>query len=457
MGPELTKKPNGSPTAVRWIVLAIVAFASASAYLTRHCISAANTTIQQDLGFNDAQMGRLMSAFALGYLLCQIPGGWVGNRFGTRLAFALLSIFWSLCNVWSAVASAFLALWASRFSLGVFQAGLVPVSAKVVGDWIPVRARGVSSAWITASMSIGGAFAMWLTGRLLSEGYGWRMVFAGYATVGVVWSIGFYWYFRTLPKDHGGVNEGELKLIVDAAQPNDVALQNPRADKIHDRDSVAAPKTVGKGPMKSNQTLLVDMLASPGMWGICVQSFFRAAGYTFFVTWFFAFLEYAYDIDKAEAGMLNSLPLLAVVVGSLMGGVIVDGLLKITGSRWCSRTGTAIVALTVCGLLTMASAWTSSATQLSVVIAAGALFSGIGAPAAWAATIDIGGRRTAVVMGVMNMSGCVAGVILPTLLGGWFDTIRETGGDWNLVIYLHAGFYFAGAVGWLAVHPDREV
>ena len=91
------------------------------------------------------------------------------------------------------------------------------------------------------------------------------------------------------------------------------------------------------------------------------------------------------------------------------------------------------------------------------MIAAGALFSGIGAPAAWAATIDIGGRRTAVVMGVMNMSGCVAGVILPTLLGGWFDTIRETGGDWNLVIYLHAGFYFAGAVGWLAVHPDREV
>ena len=105
----------------------------------------------------------------------------------------------------------------------------------------------------------------------------------------------------------------------------------------------------------------------------------------------------------------------------------------------------------------MASAWTSSATQLSVVIAFGALFSGIGIPAMWAATIDIGGRHTAVVMGVMNMAGCLAAVILPTLLGRWFNQIRDTGGDWNLVIYLHAAFYFVAAMSWLAVNPNREV
>ena len=75
----------------------------------------------------------------------------------------------------------------------------------------------------------------------------------------------------------------------------------------------------------------------------------------------------------------------------------------------------------------------------------------------WAATIDIGGRHTAVVMGVMNMAGCLAAVILPTLLGRWFNQIRDTGGDWNLVIYLHAAFYFVAAMSWLAVNPNREV
>ena len=75
----------------------------------------------------------------------------------------------------------------------------------------------------------------------------------------------------------------------------------------------------------------------------------------------------------------------------------------------------------------------------------------------WSATIDIGGRQTALVMGVMNMAGCLAMIILPTLLGNWFNQIRTTGGNWNLVIYLHAGFYFTAALSWLAVNPNRNV
>jgi MFS family permease len=134
--------------------------------------------------------------------------------------------------------------------------------------------------------------------------------------------------------------------------------------------------------------------------------------------------------------------------------VIVDQLLRRTNSKWISRSATAFVSLLICGLLTMASAWTSSATELAIVIAIGALFSGVGGPAAWAATMDIGGRHTALFVGAMNMAGCVAGVILPTLLGGWFGQLRETGGDWDLVIYLHAAFYFAGALAWLLVNPN---
>ena len=57
-----------------------------------------NTTIQEDLGFDDKQMGLIFSSFSLGYLFCQIPGGWLGNRFGTRFAFAFISIIWSLSN-----------------------------------------------------------------------------------------------------------------------------------------------------------------------------------------------------------------------------------------------------------------------------------------------------------------------------------------------------------------------
>ncbi len=434
------------PTGVRWGVLGLIAFAAASAYLTRYCLSAANTTIQKDLGFDNAQMGQLMSAFMVGYFLFQVPGGWLGNCFGTRAAFAIISVCWSLCNLWTAAASMLGSLWVSRLLLGVFQAGMVPLSARIVKDWIPLLNRGLSSAGIGAAMSLGGAATMGLTGWLLARGFGWREIFAAYSMVAIVWAIAFAWFFRTDPQDHRRVNRAELDLIrrMDASVPSASA----------GTATSPADATPSEQPQRP---LILRMLQCVSLWGLCVQSFFRAAGYVFFVTWFFAFLEYVYDIPKAEAGLLNSLPLMAVVVGSLCGGVIVDRLLGVTRSRWISRSGTAFVAMTLCGLITMASAWTSTATQLAAVIAIGALFSGLALPAAWAATIDVGGRHTAVAMGVMNMAGSLAGVILPVVLGSWFDQIRKTDGDWNQVIYLHAGFYFVGALSWLAVSPDRGI
>jgi len=425
------------------LVLAFIAFAVASAYLTRYCISAANTTMQQDLGFDDAQMGQLMSAFMLGYFLFQLPGGWLGNRFGTRFAFTAIAICWSLCNFWTATASLLGMLSASRFFLGVFQAGMVPVSAKIVKDWIPLPNRGMSSATLGASMSMGGAYAIWQTGWLLTHGYGWRSIFAAYSLVAVVWAIAFAWFFRTDPAKHGRVNQAERNLIFASESNATVTQQNEQTDEHADASS--------------NRHIALNMLVCPSLWGLCVQSFFRAAGYVFFVTWFFAFLEYMYGIKKAEAGLLTSLPLMAVVVGSLSGGAIIDWLMRTTGSKRISRSGMAMTALGTCGLFTLASAWTNTATQLSIVIAIGALFSGAGNPAAWAATIDIGGRHTSIVMGVMNMAGTLSGVILPWVLGNWFKQIRETEGDWNQVIYLHAAFYFIGALAWLAVNSDRGI
>ncbi len=150
----------------------------------------------------------MLGAFALGYLFGQVPGGWLGNRFGTRFAFAAVSILWSLCNVWSAlvaggvtavgsrVAGAFawlrsfpflqsmpavsaeiVPMATTRASLGILQGGLTPLSAKVLKDWIPLPHRGKSGACIGACMSIGGAFTLWLTGWLLDKGFGWRGIF----------------------------------------------------------------------------------------------------------------------------------------------------------------------------------------------------------------------------------------------------------------------------------------
>lgn len=419
---------SDNPTQIRYVILPLLAFAAASAYLTRHGLAVANTTMQDELHFNNEQFGYLYSAFSVGYLICQMPVGWVGQRFGTRITLPGLSAIWSLATIVTAAVSSLSALIATRFVFGLAQAGLMPNAAKVLRDWFPVDFRGTASSVLTMSMSVGGVITMALTSWLLQE-YTWREIFRGYSLVGLAWAVVFWLVFRTYPQDHPGTNDAERRLI------------------SHDEEQTEA----------ADQFHWPSALLSISMWGLCGQMLFKAAGYNFFVTFFPAFLEFKYEITKSSAGMLTTWPLIGVVAGSLFGGVIIDRVYQRTGSKRLSRCGIAFVTLLLCGLLVVASTWTGSATQLTFVMAVSSLFAGLSLPCPWAATIDMGGRNAALVMGLMNSAGCLAGIFISPLIGRLIDHIRETNGNWDTAVFVHAGFYLVSAVLWLAVNPDELV
>lgn len=424
---ESTAGSGQRPTRVRGLVVLFLALAASSAYVTRHGLAVANTTIQEELGFNNEQFGYLYSAFSLGYLLAQVPGGWLGQRFGTRGVMALLSVAWSACTLITASVSSLGTMVASRLGFGLAQAGLIPNQAKVVGDWFPLHARGTVSSIIGMSMSIGSALTMSLTAWLIVR-FDWRDVFRGYSLIGVVWSLAFYALFRTRPSEHPWVNRREQQLIAGSSPPQ--------------------PRT---GHARS---VWSSTIRRPSMWALSGQMIFRAAGYNLFVTFFPAFLEFAYGVQKSEAGALTAWPLVAIVVGSLCGGVTIDWLLRRTGSRFVSRCGVAIGTLVLTAALTAGSAWTDSARQLSAVIACGAFFSGMSMACPWAAVIDIGGRNAAVAMGIINSVGCLSGIFVSPMVGRLVDHIKATDGNWDIVIYVHAAFYVVAAACWSFVRLD---
>ena len=187
-------------------VAGFLAFAAASAYLTRHCLAVANTSMQEDLGFNNEQFGYLYSAFSLGYLICQVPGGWLGQKFGTRIVMPTLSVLWSVLTLVVAGISTLPGMVLARFGYGLCQAGLIPNQAKVVKDWFPLSSRGSVSGLIGMSMSIGSVVTMTLTAWLL-DFTDWRTIFRAYSVVGVVWAVAFYWFFRTKPAEHPWVTD----------------------------------------------------------------------------------------------------------------------------------------------------------------------------------------------------------------------------------------------------------
>ena len=437
------------PLYLRIVVLVMVALASSSAYLTRHCLAVANTTIQAELNLDSEDMGYVFSLFALGYMIFQIPGGAVGLRIGTRNALPLFSVLWSAMTVWTSFVFSFFPLLLSRLAFGLAQAGLVPNTAQIIKDWFPSRLHGSVSAMIGVAMSLGGAATFWLTGELM-EIMHWRSVFQVYSLVGILWAVAFWFVFRTRPEQHPLVDSvDEVPGLSDRTPDEHVSVERaitadglessvPTLPGIDEDESPPAPG-------------LWQLIAHASIFWMCVQAPFRAAGYNLFVTYFPEFLERGHEMSVGEAARMATWPFIGVIAGGLVGGVVIDTLQKLTGNRTISRSGFAAVALVLTTVLTVLSAYAPTPGQVVLLITLGSAFSGMASPAVWAGLIDLGGKHAAVVSGASNMIGCLAGVVFTPLVGILVDRIKENGSGWDVLILVHAGFYACAALAFMFV------
>ena len=87
------------PTWVRHQLSLWLAVAATTAYLCRNCLVVAEKSIRLELNLSEEQMGFLLGpAFFWSYALIQIPGGWLGEKFGSRLILPIYSVVWSPGN-----------------------------------------------------------------------------------------------------------------------------------------------------------------------------------------------------------------------------------------------------------------------------------------------------------------------------------------------------------------------
>ncbi|WP_406693922.1 MFS transporter [Singulisphaera sp. Ch08] len=431
----------------------MLAGAAIVSYLTRASISTAATTIQADLHLDAVQMGYIMGGFFMGYIWLQIPGGWLGGRIGARITLTSFALLWSLTTLASALAPSYEVLRWSRIAMGAAQAGLFAVIIKALADWFPESRRGTAGAVITGSMSVGAVIASGLTVRLLDP-LGWRGAFEVYALVGVVWALAFALWFRNTPAEHPAVNLAEVKLIRGGV--SDTLLSQLHDRELDTTDVGTRSKDVNPVEVTSFGAVLLSMALSVSMWALCVQAFFRAFGYALFITWFPAYLEQGFGVATSRAGDLSMLPLTGVVIGSFLGGPIVDLILVRTGSRWLSRSGVAALSLGTCALATLAATFVNGPLAAVTMLSLGAFLSGLAAPTTWAATMDISGRHTALGFAIMNMSGNIGAIACPIAVGYLIDHIRATNGNWDWVLYMFAAIYLAGSLAWLFLNPNKS-
>lgn len=408
-----------TPSRVRHQVVAMTLLLIALAYLDRVCISTAAPTIAADLGLSHAQMGVVFSAFTLSYALFEVPSGWMADRFGPRATLTRIVSWWSALTAATGLATGMASLVSLRLLFGMGEAGSFPATARVYERWLP-RGRHASAFGLAIAVGVsGGAITQPVATWMLAH-TSWRVTFALFGAVGLVWVAAWRAVFRDDPREHPRVNAAELALLPSAVE------------QAH-----------GPVPWRA-------LARSPGLVALCVMYFAAIYGWYFYLTWLPTYLRQARGFDPASTGWLAALPYLAIAAGVGGGGFATDRLVGRFGER--ARRWPGVVGLPLAAGAIVLATFTPRGEVAAVALAAAAGLAALGVPAAWAACVAIGGRHAGVVSGAMNTCGNLGGALSPLVVGVCVDRL----GSWRLPLLSLAFMYVVAAIAWLRVSPEAR-
>src|SRR6202166_3816287 len=386
MEPQQTRRSKG-----RWYILVLISVMYLITYLDRVNISTAAPVISKELGFDKITMGVIFSAFVWAYAMFQVPGGWLGDRFGARNVLTVIVGYWSAMTAATAVASGATSFMVLRFLFGMGEAGAFPGATRAMQLWYPRHERGFVQGGTPRPSRLGAAIGPPIVVLIMTT-LGWRSVFYICGAVGILWSVLWYFAYRNLPEEHALVNEAELKYIRGVDEKGNAKLAN-----------------VAKKP----KVPWSMMLKSPNMWAIMLAYFTYVYCLWIFLSWLPSYLVEFRHFTLLKVGFLASLPLVAGVVGDTFGGLATDWLLAKTGKIKFSRRVVAITGMLGCAVFIVPAALTEDASTAVYCLTASMFFLECTIGPSWAVPMDIGGEVSGTVSGMMNMAGNFGGALSP--------------------------------------------
>jgi len=417
-------------TRTRWWMLVLFSLMYLICYLDRGIISVAQPEMRQAFGLTLGQMGLVLAAFTWAYAIGQIPVGWLGDRFGPKRVLSVLIAWTSTSAILTGGALGFSSLFAARFLLGIGESGAFPVASRGMQLWFAPSERGRIQG-VTHFFSRFAVAITPLTAGSLLVAYGWRVMFYVFGAIGFAWVVLFFWFYRERPEEHPNVNRAELAEIrgVDAGRRIDAA-------------STSQQKTPWR-----------HILLSSNMWWIALGYACFFFGTNFYLTWYPTYLREHRGLSVAALGIWGSIPLLAGMLGDIVGGSISDLILKRTHNARLARRGVAVPGFILAGVFVIPAAMVAGTTLSIVMLSASFFFLEWVIGPAWAVPMDVGGRFSGTVTGVMNMAGALAASLTAIVYGALFGA-----GYWVAPFLVSAAVMGAGAIIWaFLIDPDRSV
>jgi MFS transporter, ACS family, glucarate transporter len=409
-----------------WLVVGMFLL-SMLLYVDRVCISSAKSAIALDLGLSEKQMGWILSIFALGYAVFQVPSGVLADRFGPRAILSAVVTFWSLFTVLTATAFNFVSALVFRFLFGAGEAGAFPGCARAVYSWIPMSERGLVQGLMFSGSRFGAAFALPAVAWLVSA-LGWRSSFVILGVVGLAWAGFWYLWFRDDPETHPRISQGEKDLILGTRQQ----------------------AAIGDAP--ASRLIATTLIRSRNVWLLMGQYFCSNFTFFFCLSWLFPYLKAKYSLGMVETGFYAAAPPLAGAFGNWVAGGLVDWIYRRGRWTWSRRTP-AIVGFLLASAGLVASLYMDTAWGAVACLSVAVFGADMTIAPSWSVCIDIGRRSAGTVSGTMNMAGNLGSFV--TSLA--FPYLLAWTGTHNTFFLVGAVLNGLGAVGWLFTYPDRSL
>jgi len=372
----------------RWVqIVPVATIMYIIAFTNRANVSQALPSMSRDLHMNSLQAGMIAGVFYWGYLVLQIPGGYLASRWSTKWFVSILLIVWGACSVGCGLVNSWREMWVMRLLLGVAEGGMYPATIVLLSHWFPRHERARAFAWFVIAIPLSLALSAPLSGWLLQR-WNWRVMLIVEGAFPLLWLLVWIARIYDYPRQAPWISAEERDYL-DAEFRKDVAQREPVDREIFFR-ALLNPQTF--------------LLASINLFFLIGQ-----LGYLF---WLPSAIERGRNVNHFLAGLLYMIPFIV--------GAISLVLISVHSDKTRERRGHAAAAMAAGGLALIAGVLLIDRMPkfgfALVCLAAVGAFGPLGP--FWTIPTEVFSRKMAgSVAGLVNGVGNLGGFVGPLLVG----------------------------------------
>jgi sugar phosphate permease len=263
------------------------------AYIDRVNVSMALPSLSRSLHMDPGQAGNAAGIFFWGYLLLQIPGGYIANRWSAKRFIGILMVAWGIAAVGCGLVHTWHELWIMRLLLGITQGGVFSATLVLISHWFPRGERARANALWMLCGPIALIISSPLSGWILDH-WGWRVMLISEGCFPFLWLAAFSLLIYDHPREARWISVEERKYL-----ENTLESQEAELEPVH-------PEPVLRAIARPQVLLLVLIY------------FLRMSSEVGFLMWLPSAIEKARKLSNAGIGGLATFPFLVAIVAMLV-------------------------------------------------------------------------------------------------------------------------------------------